>query len=174
MTGSTVQITSSDVIAISSAVIALCALITTIWQGVVSRRHNRMSVKPVLDFDREVRPKEMFSISLKNHGVGVAIIQSIRIENNGKRLPFGADAVNEIAKDYPISLPSFEFSEIDPRTALSAGAEVLLFSVKLHGVNDDDRSALLKMFNESRIHVRYESVYKEEDGVTSVLNIKQL
>jgi hypothetical protein len=44
-----IRISSDTVTAIAATVIALLALIVSIWQGVTSREHNRLSVKPHLD-----------------------------------------------------------------------------------------------------------------------------
>jgi hypothetical protein len=41
---------ASDYIAISSALIALLIFGLTVWQGLQVRKHNRLSVKPFLDF----------------------------------------------------------------------------------------------------------------------------
>jgi hypothetical protein len=42
-------LSSSDVIATASAVIASCALVATTWQVATTRKHNRLSVRPHLD-----------------------------------------------------------------------------------------------------------------------------
>jgi hypothetical protein len=43
-------VTNSDLIALSAAVVALLALAATLWQAKLARTHNRLSVKPHLDW----------------------------------------------------------------------------------------------------------------------------
>ena len=40
------SLSSSDITAIASACVAVCALFMTLWQAKIARRHNRLSVRP--------------------------------------------------------------------------------------------------------------------------------
>jgi hypothetical protein len=76
-----------DVGQVSTGIIALCALGLTIWQAMLTRRHNRLSVKPYLtiwnDLDQE---KHRYWIQLLNNGTGPALIKDFRIEIHGERV----------------------------------------------------------------------------------------
>lgn len=77
---------SSDIIAISTAFIALCALFTTVWQSHLTRRHNKLSVKPSLSFDENIQQNGVdVKYSVKNAGLGPAIIKVFALVIDGKK-----------------------------------------------------------------------------------------
>jgi hypothetical protein len=63
--------------------IGLIALFISIWQGCEQRRHNRLSVKPILTFD-EISQNRRKSIRMSNDGLGPALIKRFTIIENGK------------------------------------------------------------------------------------------
>jgi hypothetical protein len=66
---------------------ALCALGLTIWQGILTRTHNRMSVVPSLNFEilcSKIEPQLL--IHLYNRGLGPAKVQSCSVLLDGKEL----------------------------------------------------------------------------------------
>ena len=77
---------SSDYIAGAAAVIALCALAVSIWQGRVMRFHQMLSVKPHIDIDYKFFPGKPIEIRMLNNGVGPAIIKSFKILYDGQPL----------------------------------------------------------------------------------------
>lgn len=59
---------------------AIAAICFTIGQTWATRRHNRLSVKPLLNILFISKPEEKeFSIILENHGFGLAIIKNYKI-----------------------------------------------------------------------------------------------
>ena len=77
---------SSDIIAISAAFIALCAFFTTLWQGYLTRAHNKLSVKPSLNFDQTLRHSGIdIKYTVKNSGLGPAIIKAFALIIDGKK-----------------------------------------------------------------------------------------
>jgi hypothetical protein len=61
----------------AEALIALSALGLAIWQGMVQRLHNRLSVKPHLVFHRNVQnDSPQIAILLTNSGIGPAVIKN--------------------------------------------------------------------------------------------------
>ena len=70
---------------ISTTVIALCALALSIWQGMQTRKHNRLSVMPHLTTktDRDVE-KGFYSIKVINNGIGPALIEEFLVKVDGK------------------------------------------------------------------------------------------
>ena len=61
---------TNDYIAIASAFIALLVFTLTLWQGFQVRKHNRLSVKPVLDFCWVNNHEKGILCQLVNLGVG--------------------------------------------------------------------------------------------------------
>jgi hypothetical protein len=78
----------SDITAICSLIIALAAVTVTVWQGAITRRHSRLSVRPLL----AVKSDRFFDdvgatvmISIHNCGLGPAIIRDRFFRIDGKR-----------------------------------------------------------------------------------------
>lgn len=76
---------TENVIAGSAALIALAALGYSIYEGRLARAHARLSVRPRLDFSLRVSPAfDRFSLSVKNRGLGPAVIVRHDYTANGK------------------------------------------------------------------------------------------
>lgn len=88
------------VTAISSAVIALCALVFSIWQGMVARKHNKLSVRPHLStWSSADEEKGFYSFEIINNGIGPAIVEEATVKVDGKPIAGkAADAVENAVK----------------------------------------------------------------------------
>jgi hypothetical protein len=75
---------STDWIAIIAAVIAFCSLWATFWQASLSRRHNRLSVRPHIDWVTSRHYGRPVTLSIVNNGLGPAIIESMNIHWDGQ------------------------------------------------------------------------------------------
>ncbi|WGF93987.1 hypothetical protein [Aequorivita marisscotiae] len=78
------DISSDTIIGVFATIIAIIALGISIWQGIVTRNHNKLSVKPILHFTSGPLPYEndgniVYQISIGNDGLGPAIIKSYKI-----------------------------------------------------------------------------------------------
>ncbi|WP_332405968.1 hypothetical protein [Vibrio metschnikovii] len=78
------EITNSDIIAISSVVVALVALVVAISQSYVTREHNVLALRPVLIIESESSLKDGISIRFRNHGQGPAFIKKVEYIIDGK------------------------------------------------------------------------------------------
>ena len=77
--------------------ISMCALGLTIWQGYLTRKHNKLSVKPIIDSMQDSHGSS-FKLSIENHGLGVALVSDIKYflkETEVSKTDFGL-AFNEI------------------------------------------------------------------------------
>ncbi len=77
------EISSSDYIAVASAVVAFCALAVSIWQGAITRRHNILSVRPHVELQYVAIRGEPQKLTLRNVGLGPAIGIRVKIVING-------------------------------------------------------------------------------------------
>ena len=66
------------IISISSVFIACMALFVAVWQGYATRKHNRLSIKPILHTSLDFSEGKV-SLRVKNCGVGPAIIKTIQV-----------------------------------------------------------------------------------------------
>lgn len=72
-------------------IIAVCAVVVSVWQGRISekhleiaREHNQLSVRPYLDFFSSWASDSTWRLSLMNEGIGPAIIKSTTLTYDGK------------------------------------------------------------------------------------------
>ncbi|MEU4428663.1 hypothetical protein AB0F81_49310 [Actinoplanes sp. NPDC024001] len=72
------------VVSTAGVVIALAALGLTVHQARLTRAHNRLSVRPVLDFEETFQPEQRAGLRLRNVGLGPAEIISGRIWLDGR------------------------------------------------------------------------------------------
>ncbi|MDP2228974.1 MAG: hypothetical protein Q8J78_16030 [Moraxellaceae bacterium] len=168
MTAPESSLSNSDIIAISAVVIAALAFIATMWQGFLARQHNRLSVRPLIDFDFNKSPDTNISISIKNLGVGAAIIKSIHIISNEKTEYLNVDAITRLAKSYRMSFPKTIVAMIEPDSAIAAGQHITLIEFVDTASESQFRSNVERLLADSRIHVKYECLYKNTYGATVV------
>jgi len=64
-------------------IIALSALFVSVWQVRISHQHNKLSVKPYLDFHL-IQIDSTLEVSFSNEGFGPAIIKKMTFTHNGK------------------------------------------------------------------------------------------
>lgn len=96
---------ASDVTAIFSVVIAIIALIYSIYQGVKSRTHDRLTVKPAINLYKDIirvaegrdgKPCLSLVVQLKNCGLGPAQNANINLKIGGELV---LDSVKGIRPD---------------------------------------------------------------------------
>lgn len=83
------------------AIAALVALILTLYEIHSTRNHNKLSVKPLLNFHREThRDDNIFSIEVENCGFGPAIVTDFIMKFNNVQITdnvmFNTDELNKI------------------------------------------------------------------------------
>lgn len=69
----------STIISILATSIAACALGISIYEGFSNRKHNRLSVKPLLRFHYTNTPDLPVTVKLVNKGIGPAVIYYIDV-----------------------------------------------------------------------------------------------
>lgn len=74
--------------AVGTMTMAICALITSLWQGFTLQQHNKLSVRPYLEFETNFRRHESdqidFGIWLNNNGLGPADVTKVVFYIDGK------------------------------------------------------------------------------------------
>lgn len=73
------------VTAIASLIVAALALGVSVWQGQVTRNHNRQSVKPQVQISRHLSPRaDLNGLLVANNGVGPATVHDSLLNFRGK------------------------------------------------------------------------------------------
>ena len=68
----------------AAIVIAICAMLTSVWQGYEIRKHNRLSTKPIIIYEWEAKEGQKSGIYIQNNGLGPAILTDIEFSYAGK------------------------------------------------------------------------------------------
>lgn len=80
------NLTATDYIALASAVIALSAFGTSVWQGYLTRKHNQLSVRPFVGFAFHRTEDTIFRIVIHNYGLGPANLNKLSAKFNNETI----------------------------------------------------------------------------------------
>jgi hypothetical protein len=89
------KFTTDTYIGLCAAVVALAALIVSVWQGFETRLNDRLSVRPYINFTYRTPIGSPAEILLHNKGIGPAILKKITYRVDGK--DFDASTTNGLA-----------------------------------------------------------------------------
>jgi len=152
-------------------IIALAALVFTIFQAMEQRTYARLSVKPILQVSRyftEMPGRSHFGLFLRNEGAGIALIDRLNITLVGKKakknivsdqrsiLTVISDAIHAEHPDFPRIDRYISISR-----ALASNTELPLFAVKASLLTPDSTSVLRDYVSRMVIHIEYSSLYNE-------------
>ena len=150
---------------ISSAIIALCAFVLTIWQLKVQRRHNMLSVQPYLTTWSHRDDKGLLKVDVLNNGIGPALIKTFKIfvdshAINGQDMEITRKAVKLLFANYPHAVPYASF--LSNGYMMSAKETRCLASVEFCGPNFPTSEEIDHAGKRIRIYIEYESIYHEK------------
>jgi len=128
---------------IGTLVIALCAMAGTVWQAAIARKHNKLSVRPVLTLYRRDIDGIIY---VKNNGTGPAILKVYEIWKDGVL----------VHEDHLQNLipHAFEAPDLTIGCAIAVGEKIEL--VKSAAYLDNSHVAPLQALN---FRIVYESIY---------------
>lgn len=153
------------IIAISSTIIALCALCLSCWQAHLLLKHNKISVKPHLTtwFSSDYINKK-YEVSIINNGIGPALIKEfvVKVDNTiitGEPDELIGKALKLIFPDQPFN----SFTEwVSPGHVMGAKDSFKLVTIEfLEGCNLS-KEQIDRDFERGDILIKYESFYKEQ------------
>lgn len=150
----------------ASAIIAVCAIILTMVQAWITRRHNRLSVRPCLaqESHKSVSPQfGELTVRLVNKGIGPAIIDEFTVFLDGK--PSEAnEAVGNVLGDLK---GTKTVSTMGLGSAISAGESKIILALQFPISSADDVEQVMAKVNKLDLRVTYRSMYKEKFTYTS-------
>jgi hypothetical protein len=159
---------AGEVIALVAVIISLGALGVAGWQTQLTRRHNRLSVKPHLRVRRHGGGSQgRYGLSVWNYGIGPAIVKSVEVF-------VGNDRVNEMNGDGGFTdalrkLNCFELlgdieaiiNALAPDDALLPGQPWWLLYIPATADTKRVRNQFFSAIQQMRLKIVYESVYRE-------------
>lgn len=94
---------ANTITAVCATGIAVASLAVSVTEARASRRHNRQSVRPLLQFEFERQSDEATGIRLANHGLGPAVVTGTRATLDGELLgTWEEPAVNRLRANLPV------------------------------------------------------------------------
>lgn len=159
---------SGDIIACAAAVIALCSFGATIWQGRLTRGHNRLSVTPLLVWSRGRSWSDhsvTCSFSIKNVGIGPAIVKRQRCIYQDEEIELrGDDVIRQLigrmlGDCFPYVLRRHGLPGIG--TAIPPGKECIIASIEFESLSEEQLN-LVEKFLVIEYSLEYESLYGDK------------
>lgn len=150
---------------VSSVVIALCALILSVWQGIQARRHNILTFKPHLGTsDYSDSSKGIYIVELNNSGLGPAIIKDFIIYVDGERI--SGDRTEPIEKALKILFPDipyrFQQTGMGEGHVMAANTKFTILAIQFIGDKIPSKEFVENAFNRGDIEIFYKSFYGED------------
>ncbi|MEM0953191.1 MAG: hypothetical protein AAGI24_03530 [Pseudomonadota bacterium] len=155
-------------VAIAAAVIALCSLAVSIWQGYISRKHARLSVIPDIGIYFSISAySEFVGIAIENNGLGTARIKSIQISNleakgSPETIVSDTSGWKDLLSVFELRNGRVRWASISPGEGIPSGEQHKLIEIPK---NDPDlellQSRLRAMVDSFGIRIEYESMYEE-------------
>jgi hypothetical protein len=153
---------ASDYIAISSALIALLIFGLTVWQGLQVRKHNRLSVKPFLDFTWVNNYEKGLKWQLINLSIGPSFLNKIKFfvddkefhitEKNDYKALFETLDLNE-------QLGQVSVHHIQSGSAMSIGQTLDLLEFCDSSVLKSDYEEIASKLRRFSVQVEYKCIY---------------
>ncbi len=164
------KITSSDIIAICSVIVAALAFAVTLWQAKVARMHSRLSVRPLLVWHSHrinAEKGSRISFSVRNHGLGPAIVTARYFTKEGNRFHPPGLKTDEVA-DFltylfakKIEYRLLQYGLPGQDSAIPAGTEIVVADVDFPAIPSVNFDTLNSTTRDVNFVVEYKSLYEE-------------
>jgi hypothetical protein len=146
---------------LTTALIGICALGLTIYQAVLARKHNRLSVRPHLTRFTNLTSQPgrgVLSVDLINKGIGPAFISAFEVYLDGNPITDVGAAVKEIM---PTRHYHQQITTLTTDYALSAGESKSLLTLAVALDDGETVDQLEQQLSRLDLRVNYESAYEE-------------
>lgn len=157
------ELTSSEITSICAVVIAVAALITSIWQAFLTRKHNRLSVTPCITTTSRVVEGDPINCVFENHGVGPAKILSVKLSYGNTNFEIeNYDDFKSFFRSINVNLDddiSHTVTATTTPATLAPGKSVTFFDFPDSGEDTELYTKLLKAMDELDIEIIYECIY---------------
>ena len=157
--------TASEILAFSSLIIAVLALITTIWQAYTTRKHNILSVKPHIALHIVTIVSEEPKVIINNNGAGTAYIRYINIEYKGQFFTLNSkESISSLLKTFELKetdLHRFVFFPGQLSLTPNSSHEIIAFPVSKNDVNFYKNKSIIEKLYQLKIYVEYSCIYNK-------------
>lgn len=150
---------------ILTAFIASLALAVAIWQGIETRKHNRLSVAPYITVAPMLTGLNgLNGIYIANDGTGTAFIKKASLTVNGKQFDLTTNSWPQVYEHLGIKPLCHSESWFKEGAALKAGEERQIISLTKNPLSASCPFELIKLLStkELNLSIEYYSIYKEK------------
>ncbi|SEA68158.1 hypothetical protein SAMN04488051_10589 [Alkalimonas amylolytica] len=140
--------------ALSSMLVAVCALVISIWQSYSIQQHNKLSLRPYLEAHSNLDEDGSWDLYIHNQGMGPAQVIAVHFEVDGKPYPNREEfllALGELPECYARGNIDRFYKVGDRQMAFRAQKESCFKT----------EPELLMMFSRVHIVLEYQSLYGE-------------
>lgn len=155
---------SERILSLSAMSISFITLVIFVYQTNLMSKQNYLSILPYLQVATSNNPAtNTYSLSLKNHGVGPAIIESVILDYKGKRYDlkdyddYLFNVLETIVPELD-SIKPLDTSTLDKGIAIPANSNYVVFSV--YDSEEDYNLLIQKLDSIENGGLRFEVVYK--------------
>ena len=149
---------SERILSVSAIVIAVVSIVISVWEGIETRKHNRLSVMPKLEITYK-RSGDHFGYIVTNNGLGPAIIISKKILVDGQEINYsGFSGIEDFLEKLDLQDKFVKQGVIDPGYTIRSGDHVQIVLFTLTGVQNAEE-LLMNVHNRVSIEIQYKSMY---------------
>jgi hypothetical protein len=153
---------ATDVIAVCAAVIALASLFVAANQAYLARKHNRLSVRPILSVYRKQFSEQPIEYCVENRGLGPAIVKSFSILIDGNEVKASdGNCVYAATDTLGVDRSDVGGHLIPVNEVITAGQEIVAIRFPRAGSDATFHKELLGKLPRMKFLIRYESMYEE-------------
>jgi hypothetical protein len=169
------KIRTEIIISIVAVVIAFISLWFSISQGVETRRHNRLSVKPILVIGSNTAPAPDYGLILSNEGTGPALVKGWKITYKNKLMGEYQEGKKGLDNWYNIEKGWLKIREqlgisskliaCGDHYVYRSGQRSPIFWVTetdwKNNLSEPDRQRFTEALEQIQVEIDYESIYGE-------------
>ncbi len=151
-------------ISIPTIVLACTAVVISIWQGCETRRHNKLSVKPLLSITISTSENDsLMGVWIDNNGTGPAIIKEFFVHLDGQPTKVDSrETANKVYRDAGINISAIKFGCPVPSVSLRHGGQFNIISYPKNNWTTKGKEEFKKRLSHLSFTFIYESIYKEK------------
>jgi hypothetical protein len=167
------NLSNADVIALSAAFVALMSMVAAAWQGWLTRTHNRLSVRPKLDFMSSGILASPVNLVLHNYGLGPAISKEMTLHYNGTEFQlFGVGIPKEVYDEISRSSLKILDSAVGQNSLMAPGDTITLLQFTNTIGNEELNSRTVEIMHRFDPTIVYESMYGETFSLVRVPHVR--
>lgn len=153
---------ASDYTAMFAAIIALASLYVAVQQTRLTRKHNQLSVRPLLALYRKEFKNLPIEYSVINHGLGPAVVVEYEVFVDDKKIEAPDGNIVLAALDrMSISRENVQGHLLASKEVLMTGHEITLLKFSESANDEDTFKDLLGKLPRLKFKLKYESIYQE-------------